>query len=375
MVKIIHFHVKEKSNIGDVAIVLSLRDILKTKFKITSYTSKNIFDLKKRDYPWFIDILMKYFEILKFTSSIKLLDKNYRKIKNKLDDILLNKINKHDLMILGGGGLYSKWFFPLNDELINKIKIPIIIFGVGYNHNFGDKNLSSKELKSIIFLNRKAKLSSVRDLETKEFLKKLGFNADYIGDPAIFLKSKKINLKFEKNIKIALNIAQHGWKFQDKYTPQLVDYYTELIKNLGRTYNAKFFYIRHHSNENRVIKILKKRFPDMTICKYGPYETKYIYENMDLVISMMLHSSIFAFGSSVPVFNIAYDKKNHAFMRAINQENSFIDVRNLNLENISSDLKILSSLIKKKNNFLKIKKGFNKKTNEFVEKIRQITKK
>ena len=116
----------------------------------------------------------------------------FKFIKGSDQNTIISSINKHDLMIVGGGGIYSKWTLPFDINLINKIKIPIIIFGAGYNHNYTDRELSMDEWNSMNILNSRARLCSVRDKKTFELVRKQNKNTTLIGDPAIFLKSKKM---------------------------------------------------------------------------------------------------------------------------------------------------------------------------------------
>jgi len=62
-----------------------------------------------------------------------------RKIFTKND---ISEINKSDLIFVAGGGLFlpdnfkndvSDWEWGISADLIEKIKIPIIVYSVGYN--------------------------------------------------------------------------------------------------------------------------------------------------------------------------------------------------------------------------------------------------
>lgn len=63
----------------------------------------------------------------------------------KFDDAFIDLINQHDVLILGGGGFFDlKWDYSntgttmdFSEELINKIKIPVLVNAMGY-HEYGD---------------------------------------------------------------------------------------------------------------------------------------------------------------------------------------------------------------------------------------------
>jgi polysaccharide pyruvyl transferase WcaK-like protein len=63
-------------------------------------------------------------------------------IKPVVDNKLVNRINKTKGLVVGGGGLflkdtnpnqYSGWQWPCSVEMLNKIKVPMVLFAVGYN--------------------------------------------------------------------------------------------------------------------------------------------------------------------------------------------------------------------------------------------------
>ena len=58
-----------------------------------------------------------------------------------------------DIIIIGGGGLYSRSFFPLNSDYLTLLKeSPVVIYGLGYNRNLEYEDMSSEQKKSILDL-------------------------------------------------------------------------------------------------------------------------------------------------------------------------------------------------------------------------------
>lgn len=343
MKKIIHFHFDTKNNIGDAAIVYAIQDLLKKEFKVKNVTSRSIYSLSNFEFgKFYINNLSNKNVIFKKLLNTKMVDYPLRLFRNiggflkyyYKNRYLINKINDHDLMIIGGGGVYSKWTLPLDTNLINKIKIPIVIFGAGYNHNYTDKMLSEIELNSIKALNTKASLCSVRDENTFNLVKKFNKESYIIGDPAIFLRSSKINLNFSKEkIKIGLNISCHE-KHTRYRADEIVSMFLKFINKVREKTNIQLYYLKHSTDEEYVINKIKNEAPDIKVCDYSPREMKYVYENIDVVICMMLHSSIFAYGSDTKFINIAYDEKNFAFMKLINNTENLIDLRKFDVDTL-----------------------------------------
>jgi polysaccharide pyruvyl transferase WcaK-like protein len=329
-IKIAHIHVWDKKNKGDVAIVMSVKDLLLKKF----------INVEFFDFP------------IEFLS------------KGSFDDI--NKINSCDFVIIGGGGIFYHYFLPFSKEIISKINKPIFIFGTGYIQEVGAKGLRADQLDSLLYLINKAKLVGLRDDYTKKFLIKNGAFADkisLIGDPAILLTEKKM-AKFEMDefdldsnvIKIGLNLNYSGWLGFGRYKKEILDSYKQVADYFIKKYGARIYYLKHHPGEDQIIKELD--FPIFKIVDLHPSKQKYFYSKMDLIIGMMLHSCVMAFGALTPEINVAYDLRNKSFANFIKCPELVI-----NLDDLKSGI-LLKTAKKVFNNRSFYKNKFKKKVNE-----------
>ena len=282
MTRIIHFHFKAKHNVGDAAVVLAIRQLVEAELGEVRWTSQNLNDLKSPPTPR-----------------------------------LSKKISRHDLMILGGGGFYSEHGLPLDARAVQSIDIPLVLFGLGYNENLGADALSPEQLDSIRLLNERASLSGVRDEASHALLQSLGIESVNTGDPALFLRSQRTRFRLDGRHRIGINIACHGWRLQARYLDSLVDLYIEALRQLRASMELQPVYMVHTSKELPIARRLSRAVPDLKICKRPPAELLSVYEQLDLVISMMLHSSILSLAAGKPVINIAYDVKNRSFMQDI----------------------------------------------------------
>jgi polysaccharide pyruvyl transferase WcaK-like protein len=288
-IKIAHIHVWDTKNKGDVAIVMSVKYLF----------LKNNADVIFFDFP------------IEFLS------------KRSISDI--KKINSCDFVIIGGGGIFYHYFLPFSKEIIAKIKKPIFIFGTGYIQEVGAKGLNNNQLNSLLYLVDKAKLVGLRDDYTKKFLIKNGASSDkisLIGDPAILLKEKQMT-KFEMDefdldsnvIKIGLNLNYSGWLGFGRYKKEILNSYKKVANYFIKKYGARIYYLKHHPGEDQIIKELD--FSIFKIVDLHPCKQKYLYSKMDLVIGMMLHSCVMAFGALTPEINLAYDLRNKSFANFI----------------------------------------------------------
>ena len=291
MAKLIHFHFKAKNNVGDAAVVLAIRELVDKHTGGNRWTSE------------FLD-----------------------QLRSPLSRRMISKINRNDLAVIGGGGLYSEHALPLDASALAAVKIPIVVFGAGYNEHLGGESLDEAQLQSLRELNERAALSSVRDEVSRKLLERLGFKVPVTGDPALFLASRKTALRLQAPPRIGLNLATHGWRLQDQYLPALLDTLTTVGEELRREYKAQLFYLVHTRAERKVARELRRRLPGLLVCHPSAPRLLYVYQQLDLVVSMMLHSSIFGLAAAVPVINVAYDRKNHAFMQSIGHPERCVDL-------------------------------------------------
>ena len=319
--KIGHIHVWDKDNKGDFAIVLSVKEVIYNYFK------ENNIEIIFEDFPM---------ECLKE-------NENSETVK---------KLNDCDLIIIGGGGVYYKYFLPFNEKLIDKINKPIVIFGVGYIKEIGGLDQNYLEQKSLAFLNNKAEIISVRDFETKRYLESIGVNKkiNIIGDPAILLREEYTNIIGEdkSEIRVGLNLNYSGWLDFGKYENVILESYNQVIKKIEEKYaNCNFYYLLHHPGEKNIFSKLNTK-NKLKIIDLPPNQQKFVYSKLDLIIGMMLHSVVLSFGANTPEINIGYDIRNKSFAEFINFEDLHISVKNLTPELLSNKaLEVLEN----KNNY------------------------
>jgi len=291
----------------------------------------------------------------------------------------LKTLNQHDLCVIGGGGLYSKFFLPFNAQVIKSIETPIVLYGIGYIRNLGDKDLTNEQIESARLLNTRAKLTSVRDEYTCKFLRDLGIqDVHAIGDPAIFLSSEETNqVALDKNkIKIGVNVASHYWTLYPQYLRKTIGEYIKACEFLIKRLDAEVVYLIHHSDEHQVAEAMKKKKMPLKVVDTNPnpYKMKFIYGKLDLVIGMMMHSTVLAFGSGVPIVNVAYDAKNYNFMEFIGQGDKVIDVREANSKKISDlAIRTIDDSNDIKAGFKALKDKLWGKQEDFLTKIKELS--
>ncbi len=318
--KIAHIHVWDKQNKGDVGIVEAVQDLL-----IDNLPGVEIFDIPM--------------------DQMKLGELNW-----------LDKINSCDLVVMGGGGIYYRYFLPYNETFINSIKPPIITFGVGYINEFGSPSLTPEDKHSVKVLNQVAKLRSVRDENTFNFLREIGVNKDIeiIGDPAVLLKEKPVDLKLGQ-FNVGFNINYSGWLGFGQYQDQIISSYQECIDYLVSEHKANIYYLVHHPGEHQIFPKLERKFEVIDV---PAKQQKYAYSKLQLVVGMMLHVGVMAFGAGTPIMIVAYDIRNLGFAKFIGYDE---------IITLPQDLKpglLKNRMIETISNLDKYKQGFASKISD-----------
>lgn len=136
-------------------------------------------------------------------------------------------------------------------------------------------------------------------------------NTFVLNDIAFFLKSEQCSLNLHEGRKVGITIKSVSPLLQEKYNKMMKLAIEYLI-----TEKKAFLYVFPHVTIDddleagfKVYRMVKDIYKDKIVLLTGNYtskELKWLYGNMDFMISTRLHSAIFAIGEGVPAINIAY---------------------------------------------------------------------
>lgn len=286
MPRLLHFHFRPKHNVGDAAVVLAVRQLVGRALPGARWNSLPMKALREPPGP-----------------------------------SLLQFINRHDAVIIGGGGFCSKFALPVDPDLVAGITPPVALFGVGYNRHLAEPGLDDRQRESLALVGHKARLVGVRDTATRDLFASLGVAARLTGDPALFLDAGRPwwPPRCQRTRAIGINLACHGWTGQDGSLDGLLALYREVLRPLLAEQDAEPWYMVHTDSEGPAIHALRRDLPGLRVVRYPAAKLRWAYGQLDLVLSMMLHSALLAFAAGVPVVNVAYDEKSRAFLEDIGQ--------------------------------------------------------
>lgn len=264
-------------------------------------------------------------------------------------DAMVNQLNNEaDMLIAGAGGMIfnrpldqsvSGWAFNITIEKLKKIRVPIVVYGIGYNKFYFDTNkwpdLMGRHLGT---LQEMAKIFSVRNEGSRNMLhKEFGLDPeriDIIPDPGMRLCDCHIDIPGMAKDRPVIGINWAGDRPEERFPEPseetriyFVDTIRKTLLKVVKEEKAQILFIPHLADVDvSVYEELKKGFPDGSILDlreqlphlYPPagemlyYNVPFmtnIYRQVDLVLGMRGHACIFAFGAGTKFIPIGSHNK------------------------------------------------------------------
>jgi len=286
-------------------------------------------------------------------------------LKNVRNTILSKKFieiinEKYDGLIIGGGGLLhapqsirkltndtSGTLIRINTNNLKYLKIPLIVYGVGYNVFRGEQELPEIAKKSINDLANKALHFSVRNDGSLERLSSyLGFTHKKIlevPDPGLF--TPYIDGKLDPS-KIIIQIAADRLNNRFKNSLTLDRFIKSLKKLIDENLNYSFYFSPHCPIDEIFINKHFKNYKKIDLMTNIEETSKImgIYRTSKVVIGQRGHGNICPFGINTPIICLVSHDKNLGFMRKIGFEDYSVSV---NDKDLTSKLKLMIESIDK----------------------------
>lgn len=252
-------------------------------------------------------------------------------------DEVVNK--RYDLLVLGGGGIIhgshwpNGWFWLIEKDLIHRIKIPYIVYGIGNNY-WSSEEIPLKAISHIGEANRCARFFSVRNDGSYERVKNhFGFIPYEVPDPGFFVG---LNTEYERPYEkeyIIIQIADD--KPEKRYGS--IENRTRFIQNLKvviRQLSKKYHIILapHVYDDVKISEEIIYGISNCSIWNFSLFAFDHIhnaiayYKYAKFVIAMRGHGQIIPMSFSVPAIALCNHPKHRGLMKKINLEEYAIDV-------------------------------------------------
>lgn len=326
----------------------------------------------------------------------------------KFDKQFIEKVNKYDLLVIGGGNFFDiTWpesatgtTLDLKKSILEKIKTPIFFNALGLGYGI-DKNFNKKAVEKfeefLDYITRRDQFFvTLRNDGAYENLEQL-YGKKYndkifeIPDNGFFVQTDNFDHSlFTRGYKsIGINLVYDGSdsRFSNDITyEEFVNQFSVIVENfLKKNEDYQVIFFPHIYNDiytiNNVIKNIEDKIRRYRI-KVAPYLSgqgveEYIfslYEKCDLIMGMRFHSNLVAIGRGIPSIGLA---TNHYRIPSvysklgiedrylyINKSNSISSLKELMFSSLTNSHKI-------KVKYNELKNNLEKETSSFMESLKK----
>ena len=264
-------------------------------------------------------------------------------VSTAVSDKIIDEINHKDVLIIGGGGLLlpdtnkndiSGWQWAISDKQIEKIKIPIIIYAIGYNYFKGQARTRLFE-ENIKILIDKAKFIGMRNNGSVNVIKEM--LPDRLKDKIVYqpCPTTVINKIFDippkkSQKKIAVNVAfdRLEKRFESHNILLILDEIAQAIKEIS-IWGYKIILVLHCNSDSIFSLFLNHRNIDYEIVNLSyslPNEIIQFYNETELTIGMRGHSQMIPFGVNGRILSLVTHQKMKWFLEDIDAEDWCVNV-------------------------------------------------
>lgn len=248
------------------------------------------------------------------------------------DEYYINEVvnKRYDLLVIGGGGIIhgkhwpNGWFWLIEKELIKEIKIPFIVYGVGYNYweeEGGIPERGTDHLKETI---KHARYFSVRnDGSADRILKQTGIRSSVVPDPGFHVDINSHYERAEKSPYVIIQVANDKplsrFGSQESVDSFIEDMRAITIK-LSKDY--KVIFAPHVYDDISLSKAIARDVPNSEVWDFGYFAFDHsdqavgYYKHAEFVIAMRGHGQIVPICFNTPVIAL----ENHPKHRGLMQE-------------------------------------------------------
>lgn len=329
---------------------LNKRNELQELPRILSYCSQNIkhslTHISAFNYGNAGDTLLPIVLQDAWAKELPTLSWNNKSVYPKVDDTLVTQINKSKGVVIGGGGLFLKdtnannisgWQWPCSIDMLNKIKVPIVFYAVGYNRFRGQddfepyfkENMTAFAEKALyIGLRNSGSIAALKNYIPENLHHKLRFQpcmttflSELYPDIANYNQKQDfvaVNAAFDRSH------LRYGEKIGDVLTAT-----AKVLKEVSKDMPLKFYIHSLNPADDAIIPFLQSfgvKYEVVTFNHMHPKKVIEEYAKPKLVIGMRGHAQMIPFGCKTPVVSIISHNKMQWFLDDLGKPNWGADV-------------------------------------------------
>ncbi|MGV8095155.1 MAG: polysaccharide pyruvyl transferase family protein [Mangrovibacterium sp.] len=262
-------------------------------------------------------------------------------VHKTVNDHVVSKINRTDAMIIGGGGLFLKdtnpnnlsgWQWSCSIEHLRKIKVPIVMFAVGYNRFRGQDDFAPVFKQHLNEFVHQASFIGIRNTGSisrlKEYLDTERLKNKLVFQPCMTTLMSKIydnylNYKLKDDF-IAVNCAFDRENLRLNGN-DVLHQISRVVKELSK--KTKIRYYSHVESDNKILSLFEQYGIKYELVTFStPSQMLKEYARPRLVIGMRGHAQMIPFGCLTPVLSIITHDKMQWFLNDISNPGWGVDV-------------------------------------------------
>lgn len=267
----------------------------------------------------------------------------------------IEDINKNKLLLIGGGGLFlpdtnenriSGWQWSVSQSQLKEIKIPVVLFAIGYNYFRGQnpdrfflENLEAiLEKASFIGIRNHGSINRINELTNNRFKDKIDFQPC----PTTIIRKLYQHLpKKRKSDIIAVNIAfdRPLYRFGNEYDRILSSVALSLKTLSGKGY--KIINTTHITADKQFEIVLKRfgvQFRTVELQYEFPEKVFEFYNDAELVIGMRGHAQMIPYGLNTKIITLGSHDKMLWFLQDLEAEDWYIELQNRNADDLYDEI-------------------------------------
>ncbi len=307
-------------------------------------------------------------------------------LRGRVTQETIDEINQHDALIIGGGGLFlsdtnsnnlSGWQWACSTELLDQIKVPIILFAVGYNQFRGQSAFNPVFTKNLCKLVEKSAFIGLRNYGSIKALKQylpesLHHKLIFQPCPTTLLSRfyPELPAQAENQEKIvSVNIAfdRHHLRFGHREDEILWDIADSLLLLQEQGWKPVLF---NHSQSDRDAYLWFRArgliLDEAKLFCVPPQTVIEQYAQVSLALGMRGHAQMIPFGLNCPIISLISHNKLGFFLDDIGHSEWGIDLKEESVKN---------RLTAKINHFINNQNDIKSEVDQAQEKLWKITQK
>jgi polysaccharide pyruvyl transferase WcaK-like protein len=264
------------------------------------------------------------------------------KVTTPVSQKMIHKINKTAGLVIGGGGLFISdtnqntiigWQWAISEENLKEIKVPIIIYSIGYNYFRGQvtSELFQRSIEGLVAqaafvgLRNSGSVNAIRNMLPYQLKEKVVFQ------PCITTLISKV-YKFKHDTyqnRIAFNVA---FDRLDKRLGENCDVILQQIAASARVIaqmGYQLIYVAHMKSDLQFIPYLHhmiQTFRVVDLSNALPPKILHFYRHVDIVAGMRGHAQMIPFGCNCGIITLGSHDKMKWFLEDIKALELYVEL-------------------------------------------------